>query len=285
MESSLFPNEHGLGLLTDLYELTMAAGYHAHGMADQCATFELWIRKLPESRNFLVAAGLEQAVHYLTHLSFSANQIDYLRRLPAFHNVSPDWFERLAKIRFDGDVWAIPEGTIVFAGEPLMRISAPLMIAQIVETYLLTTITMQTMIASKAARVVQAAQGRSVIDFGSRRAHGPQAGLLAARAACIAGCTGTSNAEAARILGVPAVGTQAHSWIMAFGNEIEAFRAYGQTFPAADTMLIDTFDTLQGGAMRSPRGFPCRPCGSIAATSPNSAKGFAKSSMRPGGRT
>ena len=246
MQASLFPNEHGLGLLTDLYELTMAAGYHTHGMADERATFELWVRKLPESRNYLVAAGLEQAVHYLTHLSFSAEQIDYLRGLPTFERVPAGWFDRLAKFRFDGDLWAIPEGTVVFAGEPLLRVTAPMMAAQIVETYLITTITMQTLVASKAARITTAAQGRAVVDFGSRRAHGPQAGLLAARAAYIGGCSGTSNTEAARILGIPPLGTQAHSWVMAFGNEIEAFRAFGETFPSASTMLIDTFDTLQG---------------------------------------
>jgi nicotinate phosphoribosyltransferase len=256
MESSLFPQERALGLLTDLYELTMAAGYHAHGMADQVATFELWVRRLPECRNYLVAAGLEQAAHYLTHLSFSSEQIDYLRRHPAFANVPASWFERLAAFQFDGDLCAIPEGTIVFAGEPLLRVTAPMMAAQLVETYLITTITMQTLIASKAARVASAAGDRAVIDFGSRRAHGPQAGLLAARSSYIGGCQGTSNTEAARILDIPAVGTQAHSWVMAFGDEIEAFRAFGQTFPSASTMLIDTFDTLQGARNALAAGVP-----------------------------
>lgn len=256
MESSLFPQERALGLLTDLYELTMAAGYHAHGMADQVATFELWVRRLPECRNYLVAAGLEQAVHYLTHLNFPAEQIAYLRRHPAFANVPASWFERLARFRFDGDIWAIPEGTIVFGGEPLLRVTAPMMAAQIVETFLITTITMQTLIASKAARVASAAGDRAVIDFGSRRAHGPQAGLLAARASYIGGCQGTSNTEAARLLDIPALGTQAHSWIMAFGDEIDAFRAFGETFPNASTMLIDTFDTLQGARNALAAGVP-----------------------------
>jgi nicotinate phosphoribosyltransferase len=242
---SLFPQEQHLGLMTDLYELTMAAAYFAHGLAETDATFELWVRRLPGCRNYLIAAGLEQAVHYVHHLRFTPEQIDYLRRLPTFAQVPPAWFEALAGVRFRGDVWAIPEGTAVFAGEPLLRVRAPLMIAQILETYLIATITVQTLIASKAARCVTAAQGRTVIDFGSRRAHGPQAGLLAARAACLAGCAGTSNTEAARLLGVPAVGTQAHAWIMAIGDETQAFRNFGDVFPGS-TLLVDTYDTLQG---------------------------------------
>lgn len=185
---SLFPDEQGLGLLTDLYELTMAAAYDAHGMAGRWATFELWVRRLPEKRNYLVAAGLDQAVHYLRSLRFSDEQINYLHSLPDFDHVPAAWFEHLRGLRFTGDLWAVPEGTAVFAGEPLLRVTAPIMEAQIAETYLITTITMQTLIASKAARVVSAAAGRPVIDFGSRRAHGPQAGLLAARAAFLGGC-------------------------------------------------------------------------------------------------
>jgi nicotinate phosphoribosyltransferase len=246
MSGSLGPDDRHLGLLTDLYELTMAAGYHVHGMADQRVTFELWIRRLPSCRNYLVAAGLEQAVHYLRHLSFAPEQIAYLREHPAFRHVPNDWFERLASLRFNGDVWAIPEGTVVFQGEPLLRVSGPFMQAQIVETYLITTLTMQTLIASKAARVATAARGRPVFDFGSRRAHGPQAGLLAARAAYIGGCVGTSNTEAGRLLGIPALGTQAHSWVMAFPDEQEAFRKFGQVFPDSSILLIDTYDTVQG---------------------------------------
>jgi len=256
MTQSLFPDDSHLGLLTDLYELTMAAAYHAHGLADQPATFELWVRQLPQRRNYLIAAGLEQAVHYLQHLSFAPEQIDYLRRLPVFAHVPAEWFERLAALRFKGDVWAMPEGMAVFAGEPLLRVTAPLMQAQVVETFLITTLTMQTVVASKAARVVTAARGRPVVDFGSRRAHGPQAGLLAARAAYIAGCTGTSNTEAARLLGIPAVGTQAHSWIMALGNEVEAFRKFGQVFPEGLTLLIDTYDTVQGARNALASGAP-----------------------------
>src|SRR5262245_32609799 len=194
---SLFPDERRLGLLTDLYELTMAAGYSVHGLADERVTFELWARRLPECRNYLITAGLEQAVHYLQHLSFAAEQIDYLRSQPAFRHVPAGWFDGLKTLKFTGDVWAIPEGTAIFADEPLLRVTGPLLAAQLAETYLLTTLTVQTMVASKAARIVEAARGRAIIDFGSRRAHGPQAGLLAARAAYIGGCIGTSNAEAA----------------------------------------------------------------------------------------
>jgi nicotinate phosphoribosyltransferase len=246
MSIALNPEDRHLGLVTDLYELTMAAGYYMYGMADQRATFELWVRRLPSCRNYLVAAGLEQAVHYLRHLSFAPEQITYLREHPAFRHVPNDWFERLASLRLECDLWAIPEGTVVFAGEPLLRVTGPLMQAQLVETYLITTLTAQTLVASKAARTVTAAQGRPVFDFGSRRAHGPQAGLLAARAAYIAGCTGTSNTEAARLLSIPSLGTQAHSWIMAFSDEQEAFRKFGELFPDTSTLLIDTRDTLQG---------------------------------------
>ncbi|MCS7015824.1 MAG: nicotinate phosphoribosyltransferase [Gemmatales bacterium] len=258
MPVSLFPRETELGLLTDFYELTMAAGYFAHGMADWLATFELWVRRLPPRRNFLVAAGLEQAVHYLQHLSFSPAQVEYLRQHPVFRHVPPAWFETLDTLRFTGEVWAVPEGTVVFAGEPILRVTAPLMQAQIIETYLMTTITFQTLVATKAARVALAAQGRTVVDFGSRRAHGPQAGLLAARAAFIAGCAGTSNTEAARLLSIPALGTQAHSWIMAFHEETEAFRAFGQVFPEVGTMLVDTYDTLKGVRHALESGVPLK---------------------------
>jgi nicotinate phosphoribosyltransferase len=245
MLHSLFPDEEHLGLLTDLYELAMAAGYFTHDMSDQRVTFELWIRHLPESRNYLVCAGLEQAVHYLQHLHFSTEEIDYLRGHPVFERVPAAWYDRLAELSFTGDLWAVPEGTVVFGEEPLLRITGPLMEAQIIETFLMTTITVQTLVASKAARVVSVAGDRPIIDFGSRRAHGPQAGLLAARAAYVGGCQGTSNTEAGRLLGIPTFGTQAHSWITAFDDEKEAFRKFGEVFPTA-TMLIDTYDTFQG---------------------------------------
>lgn len=246
MPQALFPSHQHLGLLTDLYELTMAAGYHVHGLANQRATFELWMRRLPGCRNYLVTAGLEQVVDYLLNFRFGTDEIEYLRFHPAFAKVPASWFEHLSRLRFEGDLWAVPEGTIVFAGEPLLRVTAALDVAQIIETYLITSMSVQTMVASKAARTVTAALGRPLLDFGSRRAHGPQAGLLAARASYLAGYLGTSNAEAGRLLGIPTIGTQAHAWIMAHTAEPEAFRNFGQVFPQSSTLLIDTYDTLQG---------------------------------------
>jgi nicotinate phosphoribosyltransferase len=253
MLHSLFPDDRHLGLMTDLYELTMAAGYHVHGLAEQRATFEFSIRKLPKVRNYLVAAGVEQVVQFLQNFSFSPEQIEYLRQHPAFSHIPQETFSWLAKLRFDGDVWALPEGTVFFPPAPVVRITAPLAIGQIIETYIITSMMFQTMVASRASRIVQAAGGRGVFDFGSRRAHGPMAGLLAARATYIGGCTGTSNVEAGRRLGIPTTGTQAHAWIMAFGEEIEAFRKFGALFPNACTLLVDTYDTIEGvkNAIRS----------------------------------
>src|SRR5690242_5089308 len=178
-------------LNTDLYELTMAAGFFAAGKAQDVATFELSVRRLPQNRNFLIAAGLEQAVQYLSEFRFQGEEIEYLRSLRQFSGVPTAFFSYLADLRFEGDVFAMPEGTPVFAGEPIVIVRAPLIQAQIVETFLLSTVAFQTTIASKAARCVIAAQGRSVVEFGSRRAHSPSAGPLAARAAYLAGCAGT----------------------------------------------------------------------------------------------
>ena len=242
---SLFLTEDLLGLVTDLYQLSMAAGYFEQEMRDT-ATFELSVRHLPENRSYLVAAGLEQALHYLTHITFSPEAIRFLRQLPAFKHVSRAFFESLKEFAFSGDVYAVPEGTVVFAGEPLLRITAPLIEAQIVETYLLSTINFQTLIATKASRITQAAQGREVVDFGSRRAHGPQAGVLAARAAFIGGCKGTSNVFAAYQLSIPTVGTMAHAWVMAFESERDSFQKFHEAFPDNTVLLIDTYDTLTG---------------------------------------
>jgi nicotinate phosphoribosyltransferase len=243
---ALLPDPSRLGLLTDLYELTMAAAYHHSGLASDRAGFSLFIRSLPEERNFLVAAGLEQALDYLLQLRFTDDDIAYLKSQPVFRHVSGAWYDALRDLRFTGDVWAVPEGTIVFAEEPLLQVSAPMMEAQIAETCLLTCIAFETAIASKAARVVTAARGRSVVDFGSRRAHGPQAGLLAARASFIGGCDGTSNVLAAARLGIRPVGTMAHSWVMAFEDEEQAFAEYAKVFPENAIFLIDTYDTVEG---------------------------------------
>jgi nicotinate phosphoribosyltransferase len=232
-------------LITDLYELTMMAGYDRSGMHAR-ATFELFVRRLPDRRAYLIAAGLEQALQYLESLRFTGEQIAYLRALPNFQGVPDRFFdETLPALRFTGDVYAVPEGTPVFAYEPLLRVSAPVMEAQLVETALLATLTFQTAIASKASRIVWAASGRAVMEFGSRRAHGPEAGVLAARAAYLAGCASTSNVEAGFRFGIPLSGTMAHSWVTSFADETEAFRAYHDTFPAGTVLLIDTYDTLQ----------------------------------------
>jgi len=244
-------------LLTDLYELTMAAAYFAHGKAEEVATFELSVRRLPENRSFLLAAGLEQAVEYLRTFAFAPADIEFLRSHPMFEQVAPAFFDYLATLRFAGDVWAVPEGTVVFAEEPMLRLTAPVVVAQIVETYLLSILTFETMVATKAARVVEAAQGRRVIEFGSRRAHGPQAGLLAARASYLAGCTGTSNTLAGKEFGVPTFGTAAHSWTMAFEEEQQAFDAFLDVFGDKTVLLLDTYDAIEGArtAVRTKRPF------------------------------
>jgi nicotinate phosphoribosyltransferase len=235
------PNSKYSGLLTDLYELTMAAGYLETGF-DARATFELFVRSLPPRRNYLVAAGLDQALDFLENVRFSDEEIAYLREQPVFARIGGEFFEYLAQFRFSGEVWAMPEGTVLFPGEPILRVSAPIVEAQIVETFLLATINFQTMIASKAARVSQAAGGRPVVEFGTRRAHGIESGVLAARAAIIGGCQGTSNVAAGHQFGIPIYGTQAHSWIMAHEGEEEAFRKFLDIFPDHAVLLVDTYD-------------------------------------------
>src|SRR5579872_6853996 len=229
------------GLLADLYELTMAAGY-LETRFEARATFELFVRSLPPKRNFLVIAGLQQALDFLDTVRFSSEDIAYLRGHPAFAGISANFFDYLAGFRFSGDVWALPEGTVCFPGEPLLRITAPIAEAQIMETALLATISFQTMIASKAARVAKAAGGRPVVEFGTRRAHGIESGVLAARAAYIGGCLGTSNVRAGQQFGIPTYGTQAHSWIMAHDKEEEAFAQFMDLFPQHSVLLLDTYD-------------------------------------------
>jgi nicotinate phosphoribosyltransferase len=229
------------GLLTDLYELTMAAGYFQTGF-DAHATFELFARHLPPKRNYLVAAGLEQALEFLENVSFTGEEIDFLKRHLLFSRIGAKFFDYLAGFRFTGDVWAMPEGTLAFPGEPLLRVTAPIIEGQIMETYLLAMLSYQTMIASKAARVVTAAEGRQIVDFGARRAHGIQASLLAARAASIGGCLGTSNVLAGQQFGMNTYGTQAHSWVMAHETEPEAFQKFLDVFPEGSVLLLDTYD-------------------------------------------
>jgi nicotinate phosphoribosyltransferase len=232
--------EHS-GLLTDLYELTMAAGY-LQTRFDACATFELFVRNLPPQRNYLVAAGLEQALEFLEKVHFTPQEIEYLRNHPVFRSIRGEFFDYLGQFRFTGDAWAMPEGTLVFPGEPMLRLTAPIIEGQIMETYLLATLSYQTMIASKAARVVTAAAGRDVVEFGARRAHGPSASMAAARAAAIGGSVGSSNVLAGHEFGMNTYGTQAHSWVMAHENERDAFRNFLDAFPEGAVLLLDTYD-------------------------------------------
>jgi nicotinate phosphoribosyltransferase len=228
-------------LLTDLYELTMAQAYWREGMHDD-AVFSLFVRRLPPERNFLLACGLNDVLSYLESLRFGNDALDFLRGLPEFQ---PDFLDYLASFRFTGEVRAVPEGTAVFENEPILEVTAPLPEAQVIETFLMNQVHLQTVLASKAARVVAAADGRPVVDFGLRRMHGADAGLKAARAFRIAGVDATSNVLAGQIYGIPVTGTMAHSYIQTHDSELEAFRAFTRTYP--DTvLLVDTYDTLEG---------------------------------------
>ena len=230
------------GLLTDLYELNMAASYLRRGMTGQ-AVFSLFVRRLPPGRGFLIAAGLEDCLAFLESFSFTGADLAYLRRTQDYGETTLEQFRRL---RFTGDVWAVPEGTTVFATEPLLEVTAPIAEAQLVETALLNHITFQTSIATKAARCVLAARGAQLVDFSFRRTQGIDAGLAVARASAIAGFTATSNVEAARRYDLTAAGTMAHSFIEAFGDEEAAFAAFAEDFPGKTTFLVDTYDTEQG---------------------------------------
>jgi nicotinate phosphoribosyltransferase len=231
-----------MAMLTDLYQLSMAAAYHEHRPHDE-ATFDLFVRKLPPQRSYLVFAGLERALAYLTHLSFNKEAIRYLRSTGLF---SSGFLSYLAALRFRGDVRAMSEGTVFFPNEPVLRVTANIVEAQIVETFLLNAVTLSTLVATKASRVVDAAQGRPVVEFGLRRAHGTDAGLQGARASFIAGCEGTSNVLAGQVYGIPVFGTMAHAFVQTFPTEADAFRAFTRTFPKGTTLLIDTYDTQEG---------------------------------------
>lgn len=243
-------------LLTDLYQLTMAAGYFAAGKQSEVATFDLFVRRLPPERDYLVVAGLAQAVEYLAQVRFTPEEIAWLRELPVLANAPAEFFQYLGSWRFTGTVRAMAEGTVAFAGEPLLTVRAPIIEAQIVETYLLATVGFQTMIASKAARLVEVAQGRPVIEFGTRRAHSPSAGLFAARAAYIGGCDGTSNVLAGRRFGVPVYGTSAHSWVLSFEDECVAFRELQKLLGERTVQLVDTYDTAEGTRRTAALGKP-----------------------------
>lgn len=244
------------GLLTDLYQLTMAAGYHLAGKTDDRAVFELFVRRLPPNRNFLVAAGLQQAVDYLLNLSFDEEEVRYLKDLSQFSRMPESFFDALRRFHFTGDLYAVPEGTPLFPGEPFLTLRAPLMEAQIPETYLLATIGFQSLIATKSARIVEAAGGRAVVEFGTRRAHSPEAGVLAGRAAYLGGCIGTSNTLAGFRYGIPVFGTAAHSWVQAFPTELEAFGRLKDLLGPGTVYLIDTYDTLEGARHAASLGAP-----------------------------
>jgi len=233
-----------LTLDTDLYELTMVAGYRMLGKQDQLACFDLYYRQNPDDGAFCVFAGLESVVNYVNNLGIYPDDIEYLASTGIF---SREALDQLALgIEFSGDIWAVPEGTVVFPNEPLIRVIAPIPQAQILETTMLALVGHQTLIATKAARLCIATRGAPVIDFGTRRAHGVQAALYGARAAYIGGCAGTSNVKAGKLFGIPARGTHAHSWVESYDEEIDSFRGFAEVFPDNCVFLVDTYDTLEG---------------------------------------
>ena len=234
----------------------MAAGYHAAGKQAEIATFELFVRRLPAGREYLIAAGLTQAIEYLEQLRLSADEIAYLRTLPQFARASEEFWSYLRELRFTGSVFAMREGTVFHEGEPVLTVRAPIIEAQLVETYLLAMISFQSLIATKAALVVRAAQGRAVVEFGTRRAHSPEAGTLAGRAAYIGGCVGTSNVLAGMRYGIPVYGTCAHSWVLAFESEREAFGRMQQLLGEGTVHLIDTYSTVGGAQLAAELGGP-----------------------------
>lgn len=237
-----FLDPENMSLLTDLYELTMADSYLRSGI-NEITTFDLFVRELPENRNFLVSCGLEQILYYLENIRFTNEAIQYLKSLKLF---SEDFLEYLKSFRFTGEVWAIPEGEIYFPGETVIRVTAKRIEAQIVETFLLNTFNFQSMIASKAIRVFLSSKGRAVVDFSPRRDHGTDAALKVARASYIAGFSGTSNVLAGKLYGIPVVGTMAHSYVMSFEDELKAFKTFAEHFPDNCVLLIDTYDVIEG---------------------------------------
>ena len=244
--------ERNLTMLCDFYELTMGNGYLAAGMADRVTYFDLFFRAVPDGGGFAIAAGLEQVIDYVNDLHFGPDDIAYLRGRGIF---SEEFLRYLENFRFTGDIWAAPEGTPVFPREPLIVVRAPAIQAQLLETYMLCVVNHQSLIATKASRIVRAAQGRTVLEFGSRRAQGADAAIVGARAAYIGGCAGTACAISDQMYGVPAGGTMAHAWVQMFDTELDAFRAYCRTYPHSATLLVDTYNTLQSGVPNAIRAF------------------------------
>ncbi len=240
-----------LTLLTDLYELTMMQGYFEHG-SNETVVFDVFFRANPCGSGYSVTAGLQQAIDYIKNLNFSSDDVDYLRGLHLFND---EFLHYLSGYHFSGSIYAIPEGTVVFPREPLLKVIAPIMEAQLVETALLNIINHQSLIATKTSRIVYAAEGDGIMEFGLRRAQGPDAGLYGARAAMIGGCVGTSNVLAGKEFDVPVKGTHAHSWIMSFPDEYTAFKTYARLYPTACFLLVDTYDTLKSGVPNAIRVF------------------------------
>lgn len=245
-------DRQNLTLLTDLYELTMMQGYFRHKDRNETVIFDAFYRTNPCDGGYAIAAGLEQLISYIRELHFSRQDIDYLSGLGIF---GEDFLAYLQDFRFSGDIYAIPEGTVVFPREPLVKVIAPIMEAQLVETAILNIINHQSLIATKAARVCYAAKGDGIMEFGLRRAQGPDAGIYGARAAMIGGCIGTSNVLCGQLFDVPVKGTHAHSWIMSFPDEYTAFKTYADLYPDACILLVDTYDTLKSGVPNAIRVF------------------------------
>ncbi len=244
--------EQNYTLLCDFYELTMGGGYFKNGFADRITYFDVFFRNVPDNGGFAICAGLEQIIKYINNLHFTKEDIDFLRSKGIFDE---DFLTYLADLRFTGDIYAVPEGTPIFPGEPILTVRAPAVQAQLIETYVLLELNHQSLIATKANRIVRAAKGRPVLEFGSRRAHGASAAIVGARAAYIGGCAGTACTVTEQEFGVPAGGTMAHSWIQMFDTEYEAFCAYCKMYPHGAVLLVDTYNTLESGVPNAIRAF------------------------------
>ncbi|MCC8168872.1 MAG: nicotinate phosphoribosyltransferase [Oscillospiraceae bacterium] len=258
-------NNRNLTMLTDFYEFTMTNGFFTKGIGDETVYFDMFFRKVPDGGGFAIMAGVEQVIEYIKNLEFTSEDIEYLRSKKIFNE---DFLKYLSGFRFKCDIWAIPEGTPIFPGEPILTVRGPAIQAQLIETMVLLTINYQSLVATKANRIVRAAKGRPVMEFGSRRAQGGDAAILGARAAYLGGCAGTACAASDEIYGVPAMGTMAHSWIQMFDTEYEAFKAYAENYPSSSTFLVDTYNVLKSGVpnvirvadeVLKPMG--CRPAG------------------------
>lgn len=237
-------NNRNLTMLTDFYEITMSNGFLENGKADEIVYFDMFFRRVPDNAGFAIMAGLEQLIEYIRSLSFTESDIEYLRSKKMF---SETFLAYLENFRFECDIWAIPEGTPIFPNEPIVKVKGPAIQAQFIETMVLLTINHQSLIATKANRIVTAAEGRPVMEFGSRRAQGYDGAIYGARAAYIGGCSGTACTISERDFGVKALGTMAHSWVQLYDTELEAFRAYAKAYPDSCTFLVDTYNVLKSG--------------------------------------